>query len=191
MSGNPLLVVAAVPQELAAFQHRGREGAVRALITGIGRERAYHRVRAQLQRSPCRGVVATGYAGGAVAGLQVGELLVADEVMEARSQRLFRPTLPGPSASLPMRRGRLLTVERPAWTTRAKECLGRRFRALGLDMESAAVAQAAQEAGIGWMAVRVVLDPLEEPLFSTTMFRRMAIAGRQLAAYLEQVKGAC
>lgn len=186
---SPILVVAAVPQELAAFQKRCPHGQVRTLITGMGHERAYKRVSEWLKQNSCRSIVATGYAGAAQPGLKVGDILLADEVMEARSQRLFRPTLREPSTSLPVRRGRLVTLERIAWMKRSKERLGSRFQALGLDLETAAVAAVAQEAGVGWMAVRVVLDPMEENLFSARIFRRMGIASARLADYLENVKG--
>lgn len=185
----PLLVVAAVPQELAAFKSRRYKGQIDMLITGMGYERAYKRVSERLKRNSCRGVVATGYAGAAQPGLKVGDLLLADEVMEAKSRRVFRPTLQGPGASLPMRRGRLVTLERIAWMKTSKERLGSRFQAIGLDLETAAVAQAAQEADVPWMAIRVVLDPMEENLFSTRIFRRMGIASARLAAYLELVTG--
>ena len=185
---NPLLVVAAVRQELKPLADRCRNGDLQLLVTGMGQERAACEIKRWLSRNSCRGLVATGFAGATQPGLRVGDLIVADEVMEAHSGERFQPTLKAPaSESIPIRKGRLVSLKQVAWSPGEKAHIGERFQALGIDLETAAAVRVAQEFGLPWLAVRAVLDPMEAWLVSPWIFRRMFVASRRLAAYLEVV----
>lgn len=180
---RPLLIVAALRQELAPFHNRCRNGN-RSLITGMGAARAHRVVEEWLKRHSCRGIVSTGFAGGIQPGLEAGDLVVAEDVVEADSGEHFHPTLQV-SSQIPVRTGRLVSSRAVAWTRSAKVSLGVRFQALAVDMETAAVARIAESQGVPWMAVRAVLDPMEEHLLSLRIFRGIRTAGRHLASYLE------
>ena len=57
--------------------------------------------------------------------------------------------------------GPLVTVGHPLCDPQAKEEAGFRYGAIAVDMETAAVAQAADLTDVPWMALRVILDPME------------------------------
>ena len=161
-SDKPLLIVAAVRQELGPFLRR-RPTNVEILFTGMGQAAALEKVKKKLARGGWDGVVSTGFAGGIRPGLALGDLLMASEVVDASSGKRWRPEGHFPrSNGNPFRMGRFVTVDTLCPTPEAKAVLGFRFGADCVEMETAAVVQAAQEAGVPWRALRVILDPLEK-----------------------------
>lgn len=162
MRGNGLLVVAAVRQELKAFFPRVN-GDVEILLTGMGQRRASRMIRDRLDRQRYDGVISTGFAGGTRPGFQVGDLVVASEVIEAATGKRWQPTSrlvldpTGPSVSV----GALVTTAQPLGDPQAKADIGLRYGTIAVDMETAAVAQAASEAQVPWVSLRAILDPME------------------------------
>lgn len=158
-----VLIVAAVPQELRDLRFR-REPGVQCLVTGMGPRRAGEAVRRRLSAGGISLVVSTGFSGGVRPGFGVGDLVMASEVIHASSGERSRPD-PGffglnGMASI----GPFVTVEQVLPDPAAKAEVGERFGAIAADLESAAVAQAAEAAGVAWVAVRAILDPMEIPL---------------------------
>ncbi len=157
-SGGTILVVAATPQELARFRQAEPAG-VRCLVTGMG-ERAGAAVRDELQRQRCRLVVSTGFSGGLRPGFQVGDLVMASEVIEESTGLRRKPSLAfglNGMASV----GPFLTVPKTLQDPALKQQGGVRFGAIAADLETSAVAGAATEAGVAWVAIRSILDPME------------------------------
>jgi hypothetical protein len=70
----------------------------------------------------------------------------------------------------------LLTVTAPIRTPEAKRLAAGRTGAVAVDMEACGVARAAAELGIPWLALKAVLDPLEESL-PPWLFRCSSPAG--------------
>ena len=171
-----ILVVAAVPQELRDFRFK-TDSRLQCLVTGMG-PRAGEAVRQRLAAGGISLVVSTGFAGGVRPGFEVGDLVMASEVIHASSGDRSRPDSPcfdlGGLASV----GPFVTVEQVLAGPGEKAEAGTRFGAIAADMESAAVAQAAEQAGVAWMAVRAILDPMEV----TLSIRSRAQALRCLAA---------
>jgi len=85
-----------------------------------------------------------------------GELAIAREAVLAEARRALAGT---PRLS----EGELLSTTRIATTASAKRALARPGR-LAVDLESWAVARAATRAGVPWLALRVILDPLDVDL---------------------------
>lgn len=184
---GPLLIVAAVRQELGDLPLQSN-GEISFLLTGMGKQRAGHSVRRWLQSHPCRGLVITGFSGGVQPDLRRGELIVADEVVDAESGKRYQPGLTLSKTSSPFRVGRLVTLRKLALTRGLKLELGSRYQALGVDLETAAVAEVACEAQLPWAAVRVVLDPLEEFLFSPRVIvAGIPLARKQLVGFLKEI----
>lgn len=189
-----VLVVAAVPQELRDFRPDSSARA-ESLVTGMGGRRSGQAVKRRLWAGGVDLVVSAGFAGGARPGFEVGDLVMASEVIDAHSQDRRRPdpsllTLGG-GASI----GPFVTVDRVLSQPQAKSDLGTRFGAIAVDMESAAVAQAAEEAGLPWVAVRAILDPMELPLrvgSAAQAIRLLASPGRwkELSGFLRMVRAA-
>ncbi len=159
----PILVVAAVRQEIAPFLktlNGNRE--IHVLVAGIGSARVLGAVRRRLQEAPCRLVISAGFAGATQPGFRLGDLLIASEVLDIRSSRRWIPARLKNDGRFS--RGRLATVDRPLSAPEEKRRFGALHGAAAVDMETAAVAAAASEAGVPWTALRAVLDPAEVTL---------------------------
>ena len=171
-----VLIVAAVPQELQDLRFQ-RDPDVECLVTGMGR-RAGEAVRRRLSAGGVNLVVSTGFSGGVRPGFEVGDLVMASEVIHASSGERWLPASPADDGAIPWGVGPFVTVEETLPDPAAKAETGVRFGAIAADLESAAIAQAAETAGVAWMAVRAILDPMEIPL----TIRSRAQAFKLLAA---------
>jgi len=187
------LIVAAVPQELQNFRLQ-RVAGVSCLVTGMGR-RSAEAVRQRLSLGDVGLVVSAGFAGGLRPGFKVGDLVMASEVIQASSGERRTPDssffgLDGPASV-----GPFVTVERVLSDPQAKSETGVRFGAIAADMETAAVAQSAEAAGVAWVAVRAILDPMEFPLrigSPAQALRRMASPGgwKEFSEFLQMIRTA-
>ena len=135
-----------------------------ARATGIGGGAAH-----VLAADRPRLVLCCGLAGALEPSLATGDLLIASSVRDesgdhvvapARIVRAAREALAGGSR---VAEGEMLCVTRVAATCVDKRALARPGR-IGVDLESWACARAAQRAGIPWLVLRVVLDPLHVDL---------------------------
>jgi adenosylhomocysteine nucleosidase len=162
---------------LHAFRHEvGETGAVEVHLieTGIGPEAAYPAARVALDVLAVDAVVSTGYAG-ALGSAGLGGLILGTEVRnwtKGNPHTRFR----GDPALLAIARdaagltktawsqGALVTVENVVWRTTEKQALGTVSGAIAVDMESAAIAQAAGERGVPFLLVRAVSDRADEDL---------------------------
>lgn len=116
---------------------------------------------ARLRAAPCAGVISFGVAGGLVASLVPGDVVVADCVVDG-SRRFatdlawrsaLRQVLPGAHV------GAVAANDEPAASVADKAALQRASGALAVDMESHRAARAAAAAGVPFVACRVVIDP--------------------------------
>lgn len=158
-SDNPILIAVAVREELA-YLPAALPG-VRCLITGMGRRRAASAVDRCLKETPFRLVVSAGFAGATQPGFQVGDLVIASEVVDVVSGLRHRPdqalfVLNGMACV-----GPLATVERLLESPEAKAKIGAQFGAIAVDLETAAVAEVARLHRVAWAGVRSILDPME------------------------------
>ncbi|HYN39712.1 MAG TPA: purine phosphorylase [Rhodospirillales bacterium] len=126
---------------------------------------------AELLAQGCTALLSYGLAGGLDDDLRPGDIVVAEAVVAADGTA--RPTDPAWRNALLQRLaergrrcvgGRLAGVDRPLLTPADKRACGRGLGAGAVDMESTALAQAAADAGLPFLAVRVVLDPLSRPI---------------------------
>ena len=182
---RPVLFVVALPRELRRVAEvlgskargtavRGRIGRVGAvgLAVGVGGGAA-QAVAAERPRL----VISCGLAGGLDPSLESGDLVLAssvrDEAGEAipasaallrAARQALEPRAPIASDSWPrLAEGEILCATAVAASAQAKRALARPGR-LAVDLESWSVAHAARRAAIPWLALRVVLDPLDTDL---------------------------
>jgi nucleoside phosphorylase len=160
VSGLPVLVVAAVRQEIGR-PLKSADGRIEMLLTGMGRRNADAKVRRYLAGKKIGLLVSAGFAGGTLPGYKVGDLLIASEVHDMASGKSFKPFWCPTRLDGRVRTGRFLTADSVMPDPAAKEEAGRKFGAVGVDMETAAVAEAAVEHGVPWVGLRAVLDPME------------------------------
>ncbi len=167
-----ILIVSAVPQEIAHFRVVA-PAAVRCVVAGVG-ARSGQVVRRQLGQGSYRLVISAGFSGGLRPGFQVGDLVMASEVIESASGSRREAAIPfglNGMASV----GPFLTAPSVLAQPHAKEQMGKRHGAIAVDMETASVAQAAAEAGVGWVGIRSILDPMEVALPVTSNWDAMRL----------------
>ena len=149
------------------------DGALLA-VSGIGEGAAAAAAR-RLVLAGSGGLVSFGMAGGLDPALICGAVLVPEEIAtfggvgapaataatSAEWRQRLRAALP---ASCVVCAGKLLTSARPIGHPDAKAAAWRSSRAAAVDMESAAIAQVAGQAGLPFIALRVIVDTASDEL---------------------------
>lgn len=194
------MITAALSEELktaAATAH----APVLLLKTGIGPRRAARRLEAALRRSRPDRILTIGYAGALAPGLAVGDLVVVRRALlcleDGGGCPLPEVNLDGSwdlkgvdalaaiaqCAGLRHAVGDTLTSPYVFGEPAQKRLLHSRFGASLVDMETAALARAAANAGIPFGCVRVVSDSLEDDFLAPFSYDpRAGVAGRFVRA---------
>lgn len=141
-------------------------------MCGISPARA-RRAAEQLLATGVRRLLVWGTAGGLEAALKPGAVLVPDIVVNHADGRRFRVSESwhaelvqalAPLGAVLMRTGTLVTVAEAAATHAAKRALAAQSRACMVDMEAAAVAEVAMQAGAEFAVIRVLADDVDAVL---------------------------
>jgi nucleoside phosphorylase len=169
-AGARVVIVTALPEELAAFADRAMPEDVIVAKTGDGGVRAARGLAALCASHRPSLVIGAGVAGGLTPDLGTGDLVVAHRVLDAGG----REVTPWPDAVRVVyaaakpgaRQGTLLSVERPLLTAEEKAAAAALAAPppAAVDMESAAWAAAAAARGVPYLIVRIVTDTAEEEL---------------------------
>ena len=183
------------PQHFAVYQ--SMPAAVRpvAVQAGVGPMCAAEGARCLIRRFAPQALVSFGFAGGLTADLARGTLVIGTEVVYEDASKRLAPAqrdlvrqfeAAADAEELPVRQGILVTTRHLVHDPIAKSELTGRSGACAVDMETAAIVEAAQEAGLPWVAVRAIVDNMWEPLPATclTVLRRdvSVAAGRLIQA---------
>lgn len=143
--------------------------------TGLGR-RADEAARAVLAAYPPKAVLSVGTAGGLSPALSSGDVVICERVsalassspgvepVRADPNLLTAATEAGEEAGVTVHIGRSLTVDGVVWGADEKASLRRRTGNDIVEMESYWVGRAASQAGVPFLAVRVVSDGAEDEL---------------------------
>jgi adenosylhomocysteine nucleosidase len=135
------------------------------LETGVGQQRCLAALRwlldSDLPRP--REVICAGFAGALEPGWTVGDVLFADDIIDAGGQRWNTADRGGGG-----RRGGLLTMPTMIGDPDEKRRLGLKHRAVAVEMESAAAARFCQEQGLPFRGIRAISDDV-----STTLSPRL------------------
>ncbi len=130
-------------------------------VSGMGRDLARSASRL-LVADGCSGLVSVGVAGALDPALRPADLVVPEGVVTADGRRLRadpawsdRVTLAAGGRTV---RGWLAEALSVVTTPAAKSDLHRRTSSVGVDMETAALAEVAAESGLPWIALRVIAD---------------------------------
>jgi nucleoside phosphorylase len=157
-----VLIVTALPEELAAFRQRRFPAHVVTAATGEGPRKAARAATSLLEQHRPAILVGAGVAGALTADLGVGDIFVARRVVDADG------AAPPPDEKLVARAcamagaqsGTILSVDRPlvaaadkaAWAAKVGETT------VAVDMESAAWARAAGSLNVPYVVVRAISD---------------------------------
>ncbi len=164
-----LAIIAALRQEIAAIVHgwerrdlgyggrklRFYESEKTVLVCGgIGAQAANMAAQAAVNRYRPQGMVSAGVAGSLSGSVNVGEAFFAAQVIDAISGKTY-PALSGTR--------RLVTANKILGPEEKRE-LAQRFSAHAVDMEAAAVAEVAANAGLPFYAAKAISDELDFPM---------------------------
>lgn len=140
---------------------------------GPGPQRAADAARS-LVTDGCGALLSFGIAGGLDPALKPGDLVIADSVITVDGKRFiidegWRARLNAALADVPCVSAPLLGVGQVITRPEDKRRLFADTEAVAVDMESHAVAEAADEAGIPFLAVRVIADPADGEIPQTAL----------------------
>ncbi len=144
------LLVGHRPMKIGGVEYFELESAVVA-VGGIGQAAAQRAASALIERYSPSVMVSAGVAGALTAGLKVGDVVHAREVVDANSGERFAAV--GDA-------GTIVTASSVSGAAE-KRVLAQRWQADVVDMEASAVAQVAQQSGIEFAAVKAISDELE------------------------------
>lgn len=204
---HPICILAAVREELSGIlrqmavsskQKIGRadlwsgawQGRPLLLVrTGVGKRCAFLALSDVLAAHTPGLIVSIGYAGGTDPALRVGDLLLAEKILEPPPGEFHAGGMQAPAqefevdASLAARfaevappegaalhRGALLTVGEVVTEPEKKQALGARYDACALDMETAALARLAREKDIPFLSLRAISDAADDALMDVSPF---------------------
>jgi len=151
---------------------RNGELAMICICSGVGPEKAAAAASALIETGAELLAVA-GTAGGLHPALRPGDLVLADRILKKEGEKVsvvgetawrHARELLKPSAGIRILRGAVLTCSVVIETAAEKQYLHQQTRALAVDMESAAVVQAAARQGLPAMVIRAVCDTSTESL---------------------------
>jgi hopanoid-associated phosphorylase len=158
------------------------------VVAGIGGANAA-RGAAELVAAGASGLMSWGCAGALAPQAVAGDLCIPTAVVSAQGERLAVDVawrarlLDALGPHLAARGGTLLSRERVAASPQDKQALAAAHPdAVGVDMESGAVAAVARAHALPFLAVRAVVDPLELALPSSALAAGDATGGRALMA---------
>ncbi len=133
-----------------------------AMVSGPGRTSAEQATAALIAGHRPKWVVSAGFAGALVKDLPRGDLVVANQIIDIGGGRLsidFRlEETPG------LHVGSLLTVDRIVRTADERRRLADVHKAMAVDMETFAVAEACRREKVRFLSVRVISDALDDEL---------------------------
>jgi len=148
--------------------------------SGVGKQRAEE---ATLQVIECfrpKALISTGYAGAVQPDLNVGDIVIADSILEedgGREEKFFPdPNWLGRARDLPCPDrtkavvGGLLTVNTVIHNSAIKRELGRSYGVQAVDMETSAIARMAEENDLPLLSVRVISDRIDQELLDSSSF---------------------
>jgi adenosylhomocysteine nucleosidase len=146
--------------------------------TGVGPDRATKVARAVLSEGIWALVLSAGFAC-ALTSADVGDLIIGTEILSvfhdgqwikgegigscSRDEQI-RLVSVGRESGITVRTGRIVSTPRIAWRANEKRAIRDLTDAVGLDMESAALAAVAHEMGIPMATARTVSDLVNEDL---------------------------
>jgi adenosylhomocysteine nucleosidase len=150
--------------------------------TGMGKECALDSLKKVLSSALPAIVLSIGYAGALDLKLKVGDLVIADKVLELDQATSFAKSFPvnpeqqdlfkmlTSQEQLVVYKGTLLTVNQVISDSSAKQKLGSSHKALAVDMETSSLIAHCIEKKIPLISVRAISDTMEQSLINTNSF---------------------
>jgi adenosylhomocysteine nucleosidase len=146
--------------------------------SGVGRQRAADATLQVIDHFQPSTLVSIGYAGAVQPDLNVGDLVIADIIIEEKKRGKYSPDsdwlnrakdVPSPKGFKTVVGG-LLTVDNVIHDSRSKQELGKNYSVQAVEMETSAIAKVAEEKGVPLLSLRVISDRLDQELLDSSSF---------------------
>jgi len=146
--------------------------------TGVGKQRAAEAALKTIEQFSPERLLSIGYAGGLVANLEVGDMIVADRIVDVQSSAEFVPDpqwlqraqkAPAPKSGKIVS-GKLVTADKVIHSPKDKKELGESFSAEAVEMETAAIAKVVAEKNLPFLSVRAISDSVEQEVLDSSSF---------------------
>jgi adenosylhomocysteine nucleosidase len=171
-----LAIVAALKDELAAVRAAIPDAEARGVVllrTGVGWNAAVGAAQALANSwQPPTLICSTGYCGALIPGVNVGDIVLSEVLLgplpadryHCSEERLAAVRAALTAAKIPFHHGAMLTMREPVSTPVFKRELGTERNALGVDMESYAIATRVGREETRTFALRAVSDAVDDEL---------------------------
>ena len=151
------------------IEHAGKLKGHEVVIVegGVGQVAAARATAETIKFYEPQRILSAGFGGGLTDDLRRGHLLIVDEVVDERGNRLATGIKLAPESLASMKGvhcGRLLTVDRILRDPAERRELASRHGALACDMETMAVAATCSEHQVPFMAIRIISDGVDDVL---------------------------
>ena len=180
-------IVCSLPLELEPFLKRcqrvhtytggdftfkgGRYDGIRVAVVecGMGYARARRATEALIEGHSPSWLLSCGFAGALQPQMKVGNIIVANEIVDQHGQQFSIDIKLASDAARGMYVGRVLTADEIVRTIAEKQALHDQYGAIAVDMESLAVAQVARDRHVRFMGVRAISDDMSADLPSEVL----------------------
>jgi adenosylhomocysteine nucleosidase len=146
--------------------------------SGVGRQRAEDATLQVIDRFQPSTLISIGYAGAVQPDLNVGDLVIADTIIEEKKKGKYSPDsgwlnrakdVPYPEGFKAVVGG-LLTVDNVIHDSLSKQKIGENYSVQAVEMETSAIAKVAEEKDIPLLSLRVISDRLDQELLDSSSF---------------------
>lgn len=146
--------------------------------SGVGRQRAEDATLQVIDRFQPETLISIGYAGAVQPKLNVGDLVIADSIIEEKENGNYSPDsdwlVRAKDVSCPNGVkavvGGLLTVDKVIHDPLSKQEIGKNYSVQAVEMETSAIAKVAEEKDVPFLSVRVISDRLDQELLDSSTF---------------------
>jgi nucleoside phosphorylase len=146
--------------------------------SGVGRQRAEDATLQVIDRFKPRALISIGYAGAAQPELNVGDLVIANTIIEEKEKGEYSPDSDwlnrAKDVSCPdgfkAVVGSLLTVDNVIHDSVSKKKLGGSYSVQAVEMETSAIAKVAEAKDVPLLSLRVISDRLDQELLDSSSF---------------------
>ena len=146
--------------------------------SGVGRQRAEDATLQVIDHFKPGCLISIGYAGAVQPELNVGDLVIADTIIEENEKGEYAPDSTwlnrakeiSCSNGVKTIVGGLLTVDNVIHDCPSKQELGEKFNVQAVEMETSAIAKVAEEKGVPLLSLRVISDRLDQELLDSSSF---------------------
>lgn len=161
----------------SAWPGRWGKQSIVLVRSGVGKQRAEDSTLQVIDRFQPRALISVGYAGAVQPELNVGDLVIANTILEEEGKKYFpNPDWLGRARNIPcpdgfkMAVGGLLTVNTVIHGPSAKQELGKNYSVQAVEMETSAIAKVAEDKGLPLLSIRVISDRLDQELLDSSSF---------------------